>query len=98
MSEVIKLEQDPHRQVEAIKEKARNVESLVILCENSIRFHAIPELQHVADVLETLFQPLWEMGNDAEVLEKVLYQEFNKNNGKSSLNYAIKDSSEGGAK
>lgn len=85
MSDVITLKQVPHREAEYIKEKARHVESLLILCENSIRFHAIPEMQNVADVLESLFQPIWEIGNEAEALEKVLYQDFESNGGKPSF-------------
>lgn len=68
-----------HREAESIKEAIRQAESLVILSVDSIRLHAIPEMQNVGDALETLFDSLYNAGREAKVLENTLYRGYVEN-------------------
>lgn len=65
-----------HLEAEALKEIIERVESLVIISVESIRFHAVPEMQNVGDVLETLYEPLNEGKQRAEALHSKLYSDF----------------------
>lgn len=91
MSDVITLKQLPHREAERVHEIIKSVETQVILCENSIRYHGVCEMQNVGDALEALFQPLWSAAQRVKALEQVLYQDFVDHDGKTSLTCQIDD-------
>ena len=63
-------------EIEALVDLIKHVESIVIICNESILLHAIPEMQNTGDVLESLFQPLYEGKLRAEALEKKISEAF----------------------
>lgn len=91
MSDIVTLKQLPHREAERIHEIIKRVETQVILCENSIRLHSIPEMQNIGDALEDLFQPLYSAAQRAKALEQVLYQDFIATDSKTSLVFKVVD-------
>lgn len=62
--------------VEALKDLIKHAESIVIICNESILLHSVPEMQNTGDVLESLFQPLYEGKLRAEALEKKISEAF----------------------
>lgn len=83
-----------HREAESLKELVEHSSSVIQVCCDSIRLNAIPEMQGVADVLETLIDPLYASSKDAKRLEQVLYQAFLDNDGKCVIDTSSLDMGE----
>ena len=75
----IKINDLPHREAESIGDTLKHIESLVILCSESIHLHAVPEMQNAGDVLQSLLEPLHEAKKKAKSLENILYADFTEN-------------------
>jgi len=76
MSKPMETHALPHRQAEVLKEAIEHIETQIILCHDSICFHEVAELQHVADALFSLSSLMDISKQGAEALEVVLYNDF----------------------